>query len=959
MERRRVPVHRTILVVDVQGFGDRRRTNPHQVAVRDGLYQALKQAFRAAAIPWEGCQPEDRGDGVLFLAPAEVPKSGFAEVLPEALAEALRAHNDGHRAEEQIRLRMALHAGEVSYDDHGVTGAAITLAFRLVDAGPLKEALDGSPGLLALIASSWFYHEVVRNSPDSRPATYRPVRVAVKETTEVGWICLPDHPYPPDESQVAAPRLLSPVPPTLSTAARHGDSHRASGLPVLAPVADLPEIRGRDELLASLQRLPRTSPGTLVVLAGPGGVGKSAVAASLIQRAQGRGAHRRLPSAWWVSAADRASLTGGLVTVARQIGASSADIEAIEGDASDAPDRLWTLLERVRRSWLLVLDNADDPSVLGRAASTVPAAGTQQRASTASPADGTGWLRRAAHGLVVVTSRDGSSSAWGRHARIVRIDPLEEGDGARVLLDRAPRAGAEPEARDLARRLGGLPLALNLAGSYLRSEAALLGSFREYLLALDDLSSRHRLLTSRPDLDAPADERQILMRTWELSLDALSRNGIPQARPLLRVLSCYAPARPIPLWLLTPTGLSRLLTGAKAAGRPPAAEAGQRFEDGLHALLRMSLIDIRPFDGAGPRGRAVVVHPMIADANRAHLRDDLGHQGRRAQAALAGRTVTELMTDAVRRLDPDRSTDWPRYLVLGPHVHALFAVTAPHLDRRRLRGLVDAAILTARAHNSSGAIAVGENLLRAAISAAGRLGQDDPASLRARHELGWPLVMHGQAREAEAIYRDVLARRIRVLGDSHPDTLTSRHELAWVAASQGRWAEAETGYRDVLAARQRVHGPEHPGTLVTQHELAWAIANQGRYQEAEQLLADILGASRTHRGEDHPRTLMIRHELAWSAANRGRWDQAITAYQELLAARRILGDDHPDVLTTRHELAWALSGQGQRAAAVRQYSEVLAARRRVLGDGHPDTLVTAQALELLRQGQIASPRHLA
>src|ERR1035438_2460962 len=257
MERRRVPVHRTIVVVDVQGFGDRRRTNPHQLAVRDGLYQALKQAFRAAAIPWEGCQPEDRGDGVLFLAPAEVPKSGFAEVLPEALAEALRAHNDAHRAEEQIRLRMALHAGEVSYDDHGVTGAAINLAFRLVDAGPLKDALASSPGLLALIASSWFYHEVIRNSPDSRPATYRPVRVAVKETTDVGWICLPDHPYPPDETQVAAPDLLIPVPPQLSAAARHADSRHVSGLPVLAPVAHLPEIRGRDELLASLQRVPQ------------------------------------------------------------------------------------------------------------------------------------------------------------------------------------------------------------------------------------------------------------------------------------------------------------------------------------------------------------------------------------------------------------------------------------------------------------------------------------------------------------------------------------------------------------------------------------------------------------------------------------------------------------------------------------------------------------------------------
>jgi hypothetical protein len=39
-------VHRTIVVVDVEGFGDLRRTNPHKVAVRDGLYEALACRFR-------------------------------------------------------------------------------------------------------------------------------------------------------------------------------------------------------------------------------------------------------------------------------------------------------------------------------------------------------------------------------------------------------------------------------------------------------------------------------------------------------------------------------------------------------------------------------------------------------------------------------------------------------------------------------------------------------------------------------------------------------------------------------------------------------------------------------------------------------------------------------------------------------------------------------------------------
>ena len=86
---------------------------------------------------------------------------------------------------------MALHAGEVNYDEHGVTAAAINLTFRLLESGPVKEALADSSGTLAIIASSWFFEEVVRHSV-ADVAAYRPVPVMVKETTTTGWICLPD-----------------------------------------------------------------------------------------------------------------------------------------------------------------------------------------------------------------------------------------------------------------------------------------------------------------------------------------------------------------------------------------------------------------------------------------------------------------------------------------------------------------------------------------------------------------------------------------------------------------------------------------------------------------------------------------------------------------------------------------------------------------------------------------------
>jgi tetratricopeptide (TPR) repeat protein len=203
-------VHRTILVVDVEGFGNERRSDEHRLVVRHGMYGALKQAFKRAGVEWGGCYYEDRGDGVLVLAPPDQPKAVFVESLPGELVIALAEHNGTHCEQEQIRLRMALHAGEVYYDQHGVTAASVNLTFRLVEAPQLKAALAESSGTLGLIASGRFFDEVIRHAPAGSPATYRPFPVTVKETATVGWIARPDDPYPPAQQALDTPPALPP-----------------------------------------------------------------------------------------------------------------------------------------------------------------------------------------------------------------------------------------------------------------------------------------------------------------------------------------------------------------------------------------------------------------------------------------------------------------------------------------------------------------------------------------------------------------------------------------------------------------------------------------------------------------------------------------------------------------------------------------------------------------------------
>jgi hypothetical protein len=193
--RRRDPtayqaVHRTIVAVDVAGYGDYRRTSPHRLVLRQALYQALQQAFDVARVPWQACERIDCGDGVLVLVPPEIPKSVVVDSLPRELADRLRRHNDLHQPEEQFGLRMALHAGEIVRDEYGVTAPAINHAFRLLAAPPVKAALvTGGP--LAMITSAWFYDEVVRQCPTIDSSRFRPVEVAVKETYAVGWLALP------------------------------------------------------------------------------------------------------------------------------------------------------------------------------------------------------------------------------------------------------------------------------------------------------------------------------------------------------------------------------------------------------------------------------------------------------------------------------------------------------------------------------------------------------------------------------------------------------------------------------------------------------------------------------------------------------------------------------------------------------------------------------------------------
>jgi hypothetical protein len=679
------------------------------------------------------------------------------------------------------------------------------------------------------------------------------------------------------------------------------------------------DFSDRHLLLAELIALvgdPQQGP---VVLAGPGGTGKTTVAAAMAEHAQALG-----QDVWWISAADPVTLLRGLTAVARHLGTAD-DVNAIATDKAGAADRFWRLLDNAGSAWLLIFDEADDPQVL--AAERSPA-GVQ---------DLTGWVRSSARGLALVTSREADPRMW-EAARLLRVGELLEADAVQLLLALAPAAGEADEARALVRRLGRHPLSLRLAGSLLHSQAAQGATFAAYERTLDD-----QALRERPGRHA-APPLTLTARALELSLGGLAQQGIPQTRSVLQLACCYAPA-PIPASLLNARSLTETGLLTDFGDTPPTAE--NRVEEALRELQITGILE--PADGG------IALHTAIIEAGRASM-DGSGPASARIRHA-----AIELLHDCTSKLPYEHPESWPQYLLLGPHLLSLLDTTADQADRKRLGLLMETAARAVGAFNLSGMSRAGIILGERALARSAPLGAGHRAVLRVRHAVTWAVAYHGDLSTAEARYREDLQTRLRVLGPGDHDVLFSRHELAWIAACREDWATAEVGYREALDDSVRLLGPDNPRTLLTRHELAWAIANQeqSRLGEAREIFDAVLSDRRRVLGAEHPRTLTTLHELAWVSAREGKWERAETAYRELLVLRvRVLGEDHPDTMVIRHELAWIAARRGRAAEAESRYSGVLEQRRRILGEEHPDTLATQRAREELRRGRIIDARHL-
>lgn len=251
---------------------------------------------------------------------------------------------------------------------------------------------------------------------------------------------------------------------------------------------------------------------SVVGMHGMPGVGKTEIAMQFVFTQRDK-----FDAVFWICADDETKLEADFCRIATELGLQSKNdqpnptiMKNLVKEWLSRPRRILNGSEELagprEPSWLIVFDNADNPSLLD------------------------GYLDTYGRGSILVTSRNPTVKDL-RGVKSIALEPFTEEDASEFLDCLTNKAGGREDASRIANHLGGLPLAIAQMAGIIRNQFL---TYSELLESFDDLN-----------------EQAELYGTWEGMVNKTARGDIssiwminqlsPDARRLLEIISLLFP----------------------------------------------------------------------------------------------------------------------------------------------------------------------------------------------------------------------------------------------------------------------------------------------------------------------------------------------------------------------------------------------------------------------------------
>ncbi|KAE8310817.1 violaceus kinesin [Aspergillus transmontanensis] len=684
---------------------------------------------------------------------------------------------------------------------------------------------------------------------------------------------------------IYAKSLLSAIPVDCS---QHVKTQK-SGIWMI-PFNRNPRFMGRDYEIDWLKaRVLSRNHARKAAISGLGGIGKTQIAVELAHRIR---EHYPMRSFFWIPATSLKSVEQAFLNIGEQLGMQNVK-------AADVKSWVKAYLSSEKAgSWLLIIDNADNPDMWMASKSSSPALKF--------------FLPQSQYGFILFTTRTQQLATKLAGPDIMRVPEIDSVTAITLLRSSLAQDDLftdETSASMLVCQLGGLPLALIQAASFMNESSISLETYLS-LLNREEHTMIELLSEDFEDDYRYPDSKNPVASTWLISFRQIQGSSDLAAK-YLSFISCLAP-RDIPLSLF-PTGQSEI-EQHKALG-----------------ILKSYSFITKQTDS-----QFISMHRLVHLATRSWLRNE----------NLLVKLTTEVARHVYEIFLPHNQR-WHEYL---PHVQFILQ------NKELLRDAEITESLSQRAGQclyNTGRYKEAEIYFQEVFERrTTRFKRNNTWLLSSMIWLAatyWSLERRKEARE---LSDRVMEIREIMVGPGHPELLTGMVNLASVHRNQGRWKEAEELEIQVLDTRKTILGTEHPDTLTSIANLASIYQDQGRLQEAEKLELVVLEKRRIVSGDDHPDTLTSMANLASIYQEQGKPMEAeVLEMQVSKTMERLLGPEHPDTMTSMHNLALTYWNQGRLKDAQRLYTQVLDTQKQMLGPEHPSTLTSMASLASIYQDQ--------